>query len=264
MGRMKDLHATHEPLDAFVSETGGVKQQKLARFDLIPTRPLTLMAEAYGKGLAKYPTDDSGVDNWRKGYPFSQSYASLQRHANAYQGGEDIDPETGIHHLISVAFHAFTLVEHLLNPAMADQYDDRQDPLSDLIYYDDTPAPNAEAWLAEYQAEHEFSMDDALALYEEVARRDVFYIRPDDDAPWVELGYLSSEVELDAEERDHSKCGSYYADDQCDPPGDPVPQAASVHSCDEGCIPWCGEWVAPRWVWVGTENEGPRVETRGW
>lgn len=109
------------------SETGGQKDAKLARYDQIPTVPLRLLAERYGMGNAKYPVGPGEVDNWRKGYSWSLSYAALQRHLNAFWAGEDIDAETGQPHLIAAAWHCFTLTQWSLDPDMK-KFDDRQDP----------------------------------------------------------------------------------------------------------------------------------------
>ena len=104
-----------------VSSTGGAKEEKLARFDQIPTYPLWALAEHYGAGNAKYPSHDG--DNWRKGYDWSLSYAALQRHATAFWAGQDIDEETGHSHLVAVAWHAFTLLEFTRTKP---GFDDRQ------------------------------------------------------------------------------------------------------------------------------------------
>mgnify|MGYP001579129152 CR=1 FL=1 len=85
--------------------TGGEKGSKLARFDLIPTRALWLLAEVYGRGARKYADR-----NWEKGYAWGLSIAALERHFNAWKSGESIDEETGAHHLAQVAWHAFTLL----------------------------------------------------------------------------------------------------------------------------------------------------------
>jgi hypothetical protein len=90
-------------------ETGGQKGSKLARFDLIPPEPLRLLAEHYGKGELKYPSDD--MPNWLKGYDWSLSYAALHRHLNAFWQGEDVDEETGSLHLVAAAWHCFALIE---------------------------------------------------------------------------------------------------------------------------------------------------------
>lgn len=87
------------------STTGGEKGVKAARYDLIPVQALEQVAMLYGKGAEKYE-----AHNWRKGYEWSHSYAALQRHANAFWNGEDLDPEMQLPHLASVVFHAFTLM----------------------------------------------------------------------------------------------------------------------------------------------------------
>lgn len=105
------------------SETGGQKGTKLARFDLVPSGPLRMLAEHYGKGARKYGPVN-GRDNWRNGYDWSLSYAALQRHLNAFWSGEDVDDETGSLHLIAAAWHCFTLTEYLTRSIGSD---DRQD-----------------------------------------------------------------------------------------------------------------------------------------
>lgn len=119
------------------SSTGGQKGVKPERFDLIPTGPLTELSRLYAVGARKY-----AEHNWRKGYEWSNSYASIQRHSNLFWGGEDYDichdneegcitvhPETGEstifmtlngrgcynhtaqHHMTCVAFHSLVLLE---------------------------------------------------------------------------------------------------------------------------------------------------------
>ena len=88
------------------STTGGQKGTKPQRFDLIPAGALTLLAELYGRGAAKY--EDR---NWERGYDWSLSFAALNRHLWAFWSGEDIDAEMELPHLASVAFHTFALLE---------------------------------------------------------------------------------------------------------------------------------------------------------
>jgi 5'(3')-deoxyribonucleotidase len=87
------------------SPTGGQKGKKLARPSLIPKGALRRVAELYGRGAEKY--DDW---NWRKGYNFSLSMDALERHYYAWSEGEQLDPETGCHHLAAVVFHALSLI----------------------------------------------------------------------------------------------------------------------------------------------------------
>lgn len=88
------------------SSTGGQKGVKLERYDLIPVGPLRELALHYGRGARKY-----GENQWRKGYEYSKSIAALQRHLEAFKGGEDIDEETGSPHMAAVAWHVFALLE---------------------------------------------------------------------------------------------------------------------------------------------------------
>jgi hypothetical protein len=87
-------------------DTGAAKGSKLARFDLIPPRPLWRVAEVYGIGSRKY--DDR---NWEKGYSWGLSLAALERHLNLWKQGEVFATDDGQHHLASVIWHCLTLME---------------------------------------------------------------------------------------------------------------------------------------------------------
>lgn len=108
--------------------SGGQKGSKPARFDLIPTDALELLARHYGKGAEKYDRVN-GLDNWRNGYEWSLSYAAMQRHLNSFWSGEDYDEETGSLHLVAAAWHCFTLIHFVNHPDLPEEYDDRQDVL---------------------------------------------------------------------------------------------------------------------------------------
>jgi hypothetical protein len=109
-----------------VSETGGEKGQKLARFDLIPPESLWQLAEAYGVGAQKY-----AERNWERGYSWSLSYAAMQRHANQFWTGEDYDEESQIAHMASVAWHAFAMLYFMSNYEHYGVYDDRSTRVND-------------------------------------------------------------------------------------------------------------------------------------
>lgn len=113
------------------SATGAAKGVKLAHYDRIPTWPLYLLACHYGKGNGKYPAVN-GLDNWRNGYEWSKSYAALQRHINLFWSGEDIDEETGSHHLVAAMWHCATMLEWDRNEELKQKFDDRQDPRNPL------------------------------------------------------------------------------------------------------------------------------------
>ncbi|MBM4707884.1 hypothetical protein GS982_01590 [Rhodococcus hoagii] len=112
------------------SSTGARKGVKPQRPSLIPTYPFMELARHYGVGAEKYTERDEagnvtheGGNNWRAGYEWSKSYDAMIRHANAFWGGEDLDPETGTSHLSAVAWHAFTLLEFTQShPEFDDRY----------------------------------------------------------------------------------------------------------------------------------------------
>ena len=110
------------------SPTGGVKEQKEARFDLIPAAPLHALATLYGRGAKKY--EDR---NWEKGFNWSWSLAALKRHLNLFEGGEDFDLETGVLHLINVAWHAFALAEFYCRETGTDDRPYRNAPVRSLV-----------------------------------------------------------------------------------------------------------------------------------
>lgn len=103
------------------SSTGAEKGVKPERYDLIPVDALAAVARLYGQGAKKY-----AEHNWRAGYEYSKSYAAMQRHANQFWNGEDVDPEMGESHLAAVIFHAMTLLtfqqEH---PEFDDRYNSK-------------------------------------------------------------------------------------------------------------------------------------------
>lgn len=70
-------------------------------------------------------TIHSGERNWELGYEWSKSFAALNRHLWAFWGGEDIDGETSMPHMIAVAWHALALVEFSITHP---EFDDRPTP----------------------------------------------------------------------------------------------------------------------------------------
>lgn len=87
--------------------TGGAKGSKLARFDMIAPDVMWELAEHFGKGEAKYPSDPE--PNWQRGYSWRLSVAALKRHLTQFEMGEDFDSETGSSHLVAVMWHAMVL-----------------------------------------------------------------------------------------------------------------------------------------------------------
>lgn len=103
-----------------VSKTGGEKGVKLERFDLVPVRPLEILARRYGVGAQKY--DER---NWERGYEWSKSFQALQRHLWAFWRGENDDEGESNGHLAAAAFHVFALLEFVETHP---EFDDRPKP----------------------------------------------------------------------------------------------------------------------------------------
>lgn len=89
-------------------DTGARKGQKLARFDLIPVKPLWELAEHYGRGASKY-----AEHNWARGYNWHLCYSSALHHLAQFWAGENIDEETGSKHVIAAAWHCLTLAYYM-------------------------------------------------------------------------------------------------------------------------------------------------------
>jgi hypothetical protein len=88
--------------------TGGEKGSKAQRMDLLPWDTLMKVSEHYHYGASKYDQR-----NWERGYAWSLSFAALQRHLAAFWQGEDIDEESGSHHLAAAAFHVLAMFTYV-------------------------------------------------------------------------------------------------------------------------------------------------------
>lgn len=76
------------------------------RLELVPTEAISALGEILTFGLSKgYP-----ARNWEQGMDWGRTYGSLQRHLNAWWGGEDRDKESGKSHL----HHAITRIAMLI------------------------------------------------------------------------------------------------------------------------------------------------------
>jgi hypothetical protein len=125
------------------SATGGQKGVKMAAFDQISPQIEWEVAEHFGAGALKYD-----AHNFRRGYPWSQSYSALRRHLADFWSGKVFDtcpedahgckfPEgftpvrpntcfnhTGSRHIVAVIWHAMALAEFSRFEQFK-EYDDR-------------------------------------------------------------------------------------------------------------------------------------------
>lgn len=76
------------------------------RFDLVPTYGQVRVAEVYTVGAKKH-----GENGWRYGMQFSYCISKLFRHLYRWLRGERYDKDDGQHHLASVVFWCYALME---------------------------------------------------------------------------------------------------------------------------------------------------------
>lgn len=92
------------------------------RVDLINPNFILEMGRVLGYGANKYPSSDYNYLEGQ-GLDYSRVYSSLQRHILKWYSGEQIDPESGIPHLI----HAAANLQFLFNyDTMSKGKDDRR------------------------------------------------------------------------------------------------------------------------------------------
>lgn len=75
------------------------------RMDLIPPEMLMAIGTVITYGANKYAERD-----WEDGMEWNRFYAAALRHMNAWQSGEEIDPESGYPHM----WHATTSLIYIL------------------------------------------------------------------------------------------------------------------------------------------------------
>ncbi len=76
-------------------------------YDLLPPFALDELAQVYSFGAKKYARR-----NWEKGMNWCRIFAAIMRHSWAWMRGEDVDSETGLHHMAHAAFGCLALVEY--------------------------------------------------------------------------------------------------------------------------------------------------------
>lgn len=72
--------------------------------DQIPAEILLEWGQVFSYGEAKYFRD-----NWRRGNNFHEFYGSALRHMMKWHLGEELDPESGLPHLIHAIWNLATL-----------------------------------------------------------------------------------------------------------------------------------------------------------
>lgn len=107
------------------------------RLDLIPAEWEWELGRVLTKGAEKYHDR-----NWELGMDWSKVVGPLRRHLNAFLRGEQLDKETGCHHLAHVGWNALALLSYDLRGIGTDNLNRR-----------DFTQVSQQEW-EEYQIEH--------------------------------------------------------------------------------------------------------------
>jgi hypothetical protein len=92
---------TEEKNTPYYIDVGDKFDDGKPRLDLVPYSTIQALARVLGFGAKKY-----GDWNWTKGLSWSRPFSALLRHLWAWFWGEDIDPESKLHHLDHVLANA--------------------------------------------------------------------------------------------------------------------------------------------------------------
>lgn len=91
-----------------------------AKLHMIPEEALIGMAEAFQFGAKKYERF-----NYKNGLEFTRLSDSLRRHILSFLMGEDLDPESGLHHTKHILANAAMLeFMRIHRPEMDDRWKD--------------------------------------------------------------------------------------------------------------------------------------------
>lgn len=169
------------------------------RHDLIEPFAINELAKVFSKGAEKYKPH-----NWCAGMKWSTVVASLKRHLNAFESGEDYDPETGLLHITHAAWNALALTSYYkIHP----QGDDRQhsylNPKKIYLDIDEVLCKWSDAWCKKWNIQeqtswyfdrHITSRFDQMKNNNEL---DQFYLdlevlTPSTEIPFEPAGYVTS------------------------------------------------------------------------
>lgn len=90
---------------------------------LMPPEAVFETARVFAFGAKKYCRD-----NFRNGMDWSRMQDAAERHWKQWQMGEDLDPESGCHHLAHASCCTMMALVYVLDPGRYGKHDDRYKP----------------------------------------------------------------------------------------------------------------------------------------
>lgn len=86
---------------------------------LVPQKALLEVSKVMTFGASKY-----GVHNYLGGMELNRLLSALYRHSNSLATGEDVDPESGLHHAAHMASNAMMILEMYITGTLIDDRPD--------------------------------------------------------------------------------------------------------------------------------------------
>lgn len=100
-----------------------------APMSLLPFDALKGVAHVLGFGAKKY-----GANNWKKGLDYSRVMDAALRHISSFNEGEDMDSESGLHHIDHAICELLFLRWYTIHkPSLDDRYIENP-PLEEIIF----------------------------------------------------------------------------------------------------------------------------------
>jgi Domain of unknown function (DUF5664) len=102
-----------------MSQTPGLKKDSgKVSLGLIDNLALVELGKVLDFGATKY-----SAHNWRGGIEWQRVLNATLRHVNAFNGGEDVDPETGISHMAHAMCNCMFLINYqTTHPELDNRY----------------------------------------------------------------------------------------------------------------------------------------------
>lgn len=112
-------------MDQVKADGGGLRYDEgKSRVDLLPGDALIELGKLYGYGCKKY-----SERNWERGMPWSKALGPLLRHLFKWMMGAKADEESGLSHMVHVAWNALALVTYELRKIGADDVHGYDNPV---------------------------------------------------------------------------------------------------------------------------------------
>ena len=146
------------------------------RYDLIPPEALAEWVRVLTYGAEKYSDR-----NWENGIDTGRLFAAMQRHAWAWHGGEELDPEMQIHHMAAVMFNAAAIVTYYHR----DRIDQAFGPTMEQVF-DDVVRRGAGVTVTRVDPDEAFGPE-------------VTMFTADESAPFTEAAFKDDNVEMPQE-----------------------------------------------------------------